>query len=893
MDPRLLTALDAGHAIVTASARLARFVRLEVAQAQAARGVSAWTPPSILHFDAWLAREHEVVRWSASGSARVLLNPAQEQRVWEQLIAEDDAADLLATPATARLARAAWNAVHAWRLPDPGQLAVASEDVRAFARWMRAYHARCAEQGWLDWARLPDALRVAWSAGVLAAPPGLLLLGFDQFTPQQRALLRALEKRGTRMDAARGPRHALNAERAELASPAHEIASAGRWAGQLLAQGVARIGILVPRLAERHEAVQRMLDDVLASSVELPGRAGTRRPFSVGTGRPLADHPVVRAARTLQQLVAGRVPFAELTRILRSPFIAGGLTRAPQRALFDAWLREQGVTELMVASFPRWLASFAHSRRSRPDDVALHSRFERVRAVLPEPGAQCAADVWATAIARCLEAFGWPGERALQPHEQQAVAAYHAMLGRFASLELVQGRSDAWSALRQLDDLLARESFRDEHPEAPVQVLDLHDAYGLEFDALWITGLDDETLPAPVDANPFLPLEWQRQHKLPASTPEVQLERAQRLVHRLLTSSDRVIVSHAVRDGDRICAPSALVRALGRRADPALEQVDPASVRSLLPPPVVLETLIDERGPPLAPAEVVRGGTRVLRLQAACPFRAFGELRLHATSLAIVEPGLDAGARGTLLHSALETLWRGLGSHAGLLRLDEAERERAIASAAESALAARELERMAPLGATRRAVEIARLSGALRDWLALEAAREPFTVRDLEAERTVKVGGMELGTRADRIDRLADDSIVIIDYKTGSAEPRAPGCWSGERPDDPQLPLYAIAEETPLGGVFIGRVRRGRPAFSGLAARPGIVPRAERRDDAEAEELKNVRREWRAALGALAQRYGEGDARVDPKHGSQTCRLCGLGALCRVDELRAAENRDD
>ena len=49
--------------------------------------------------------------------------------------------------------------------------------------------------------------------------------------------------------------------------------------------------------------------------------------------------------------------------------------------------------------------------------------------------------------------------------------------------------------------------------------------------------------------------------------------------------------------------------------------------------------------------------------------------------------------------------------------------------------------------------------------------------------------------RIDRVDRLADDARVLIDYKTGAATTD----WRGDRPDNPQLPIYALAASRSIG----------------------------------------------------------------------------------------------
>ena len=50
---------------------------------------------------------------------------------------------------------------------------------------------------------------------------------------------------------------------------------------------------------------------------------------------------------------------------------------------------------------------------------------------------------------------------------------------------------------------------------------------------------------------------------------------------------------------------------------------------------------------------------------------------------------------------------------------------------------------------------------------------------------------------------------------------------------------------------------------------------------------------WWAWLDSLAKDHAAGRADVDPKLAGQTCRLCHLGALCRVDPAGARDEGDE
>jgi hypothetical protein len=71
------------------------------------------------------------------------------------------------------------------------------------------------------------------------------------------------------------------------------------------------------------------------------------------------------------------------------------------------------------------------------------------------------------------------------------------------------------------------------------------------------------------------------------------------------------------------------------------------------------------------------------------------------------------------------------------------------------------------------------------------------------------IAGLTFDLRLDRIDRLNDGSLLVIDYKSGDVSPKS---WELPRPDDVQLPLYAgfaLDGEKRLGGLVFAKVRPG------------------------------------------------------------------------------------
>jgi probable DNA repair protein len=289
-----------------------------------------------------------------------------------------------------------------------------------------------------------------------------------------------------------------------------------------------------------------------------------------------------------------------------------------------------------------------------------------------------------------------------------------------------------------------------------------------------------------------------------------------------------------------------------------------------------VSSLEDRRAPSIA-APAVRGGTRVLSDQAACPFRAFARWRLRAEPLEAPTEGLDAAQRGTLLHELMKHLWSSLKDSSAL----DHYLEPFIENAAEAAVK--------ELGVEGRFAELerARLARLAREWLEVERSRAPFAVHSLEEKRTLKVGPLELSARIDRMDRLEGGGHVLIDYKTSRAP--SPKHWEPPRPDDPQLPVYAVSVEEDIAAVAFAKVRPGDMKFMGFSEEEGAVPGVK-----PAKAWKPLLKSWKDEALRLASGFAAGEAEVDPKRGLQTCRHCDLHTLCRVyEKLNTLEEQQD
>lgn len=902
-------ALEDGTPLLTANQRLSREWRRRYDAWQRERGRTVWPSADVLPLGAWVRRAFEATldegvlglgaapaegAGGTPGAAPIVLSEHQARLVWERIVADSALArGVLRSHALAASARRAWQMLSQWRLDPPPAQAGQPLEERAFAEWAAAYRTLCDRQGWRDAARLSDAVADALASGRLRPPERVLLAGFDERPPQVEALLAALSRAGCAVEALPDPALAREARRTEAPDAEREAWLAARWARHWLEREPGtRVSLVVPDLTARRAQVVRVLEDVLQPDAALAGRETAERPFNVSQGQALADYPLVATALRLLALRPERQPLEDWSALLRSPFLAGAESEREARGRLDVRLRDWGAAELPAASVQA--AARASDGPACPRLAQALTAWRRAWDALP---ARQAPAAWALAFDGLLRALGWPGERSLDTAEFQTLEHWRGLLEELARLEPVAPVLTRAEALAALGRAAADTDFQPEGAEASVQVLGLLEAGGLAFDHLWVLGLHEEQWPPPLRPSPLLPTDLQRRAGLPHASLARELERARRVTERLRQAAPDVVFSHPAADGERRLRVSPLVAPLPFVAAEALPASAAPTLRDVLGAATQLEPHLDEQAPPIAPAGAVSGGTGLFQDQAACPFRAFAHHRLQARAPASAQPGLDAAAQGTLVHLALERAWRELRDHAALCALDAAGEQALLAEAVQGALVAYAETHPHPhqLGSRGRALEQRRLLALLADWLACERARTPFAVEQVEQRTPLEIGGVSFTGRMDRMDRLPDGRLLLIDYKTGRVHG---GAWWGARPDEPQLPLYATsageALAADLAGVAFAQVSRRKLGFTGVADDPARFPGARRFDalrlppgQAPFDSFAAVVAAWRDSLEGLAAHFRGGDARVDPKR-PDTCQRCDLPGLCRIAELRPA-----
>jgi probable DNA repair protein len=886
----IAVALDRGLTVITANQRAARTFRNAFDRRNREAGLGSWQTAPILPWETWITRlwNQLLVRGKVS---ELLLNAAQEHALWLGIVSADSSLppSLRSFDSLAEMAAAAWRLVAQHNAPDLLRQSWGTTETKAFQRWAREFERQCQANHYLSRAVLEIKILSVIEEKILAAP-SLALAGFDEMLPAQNKLIAAISSAGGAveiLDISTEPDQRLLVEAPD---EAEEIAAAARWIRNLLIQNpYTRIGVIAVSLQDRRDEIDRSFREILAPELEDIQNANQWAPYEFSVGVPLARTVMVRTALDLLSWCVSPLPIERVSALLVSPLFAMNEAEQRSRAAFDAYELRRAKLLRPEISLP-WLADLLTRSQYRSRLQTLnHAITSMRRSALPSVEELRSHAAWTDFMRTWLQAAGWGRSTGEDSVEYQTRRKWESILDLLATLDF-NGRQVSFpQALTELERLVRHTIFAPESHQAPVQVMGPLEAAGSTFDALWFLGAGDLSWPIKSAVNPLLAWPLQRELGLPGANPTEEEAHAQKITARLAASARQIIFSYPKETSDGTQRASPLLRSFH------LQQTELASLAptDAEPEPVALEEFSDRL--PIAPLPelAASGGVEIIKLQAACAFRAFAEKRLGSSELREIELGLDARELGSVLHHILEHFWKQVGSQEVLKRMSKEDRETTLSFSIEQGL--QKAVAVARIAWEHAYIDLQRkrLMKLLNQWLELEMHRAPFVVRESEETiRGVQVGPLRLNLRVDRVD-VTDEGEVIIDYKTGGAKAEH---WEGKRPDEPQLPLYAVVTraaqpDTPLVDIAFAQIRAGNEmAFEGFSQKiTAKKPVSKKRELSFEEQLD----EWQRVVEDLAHAFHNGNAEVDPKTYPETCKHCAQRILCRLNPAAFDEDLDE
>ena len=871
-----------GAVLITVNQRLARHHLARYQEWQLAQGRLWWETPAILPLRAWLRTLH--AQALAKGySSRTLLPDLLQQKVWRQCIDADANLELLDEDAATSAARSAWDLSCAWQCRNPAEDYL-PKDQYTWQRWCSRYLEWLDAECCTDEASLADHLIDVFQSSKAhhLLPKNVIFEGFLELPPQLQTFAKALTRAGVTVTLASRNSDAVVVTQVFADDEQELLSIASHMRHELEHDPHQSLGLVVPDLQKKRAAVMRAFDRVFFPTLSPDQIRLKGRPFDLSLGMPLSDTTVVSAALSLIRLCSSGIQGSELSAVLLSPYLKAAASEARRREQLDRRLRDDRIRSLTLDQLLERL--YPGSRLDR----AIRQLLKRRRL-----GKTSLTD-WASRFSDWLKLLGWPG-KSVDTEEYQAFSAWLECLDDMQLLDDGE-RVNVNGAVSILQRLARERIFQLDTPSTPIQIMGRLESHGIDFDCLWVAGLDTEQWPPSGSPSPFLSMAAQKAQGVPGASATARLALAEREYLMWSSQAPLLIASHAqMRDGKplEVAAVPEITESVANRekvmARLARMQALPAIVDPVerLQASLSLESIVDDHGPSLPAGSEVMGGARLFENQALCPFRAFALHRLRIRPLEEAGLGLDPRQHGTLLHAALERFWTRVKSHAALIDLSDEDRAGIVREVIEESI--NEMQVPAEL----QALERVRLSELLEEWLTqCEKPRQAFEVVSLEQRQSIEHGGIVMNVMLDRIDRVGD-SLVVVDYKTGTSN--KVNTWADQRIVNPQLPLYVLTNEDIKGAIF-AQVARNQSGFKGVASDASLVQGARttvmksrngQATERALEDWADWRAHWREALDVVAAEVRQGVATITPM--KTACVHCELKSLCRIDEAALAQ----
>jgi len=909
----LFDRLQAGHTLITGNSRLSRILSGQYNQWRINQGARQWQSPAIMSWNVWLDRLWEDASLQGlDGSNRAVPGSRQLISLWEHALKNERfSKNLLSPESLATQLRDTRRLIVEWRLDfkDPAWFGGENENFEAFYYWNKAFELLCDKGNWIPPEDRTALLCEAINQSQLIVSDPIDLLGFDEFSPAQAELFSALTERGnTLCNLTISPAHKVAVLHKSDDSKT-ELEQMARWVRYWFEKDPeSSIAIVVPDLQSRRQEIARQLEEILNPASDKSGQQ--TRPWNISMGTPLANIPMIETAFDLLNLLDERIGIQDVGRVLRSPWLRGAVAERNSRALLEKRMRDKYPGQFTLQDLKNRstdIKTHDHQRNELPKDQhepqawnspelaavlnALQQFYQASKKSRP-------ASNWAEAFDRLLVGLGWPlaeesGIEAAKHGDNwhndnwQALQAWRDGLRELASLDATNPWLERKAAIIQLKLICREKIFQPHTPATPIQVLGLYEVSGLRFDHVWVVGLHNDNWPPVARPNPFIPGNLQRSAQIPNSSPRRELEVARTITKRLLETAPDCVFSYPGQIDGEAVLPSSLISAAASEMEGDLPcwQGDNWRITVAGASQPRLDQLMT---PGKMRHGTTRGGSSILQHQALCPFRAFASNRLGADGLETPADGISPMLHGSLVHSVLEYFWKETKTQSALLLMDDESLGARLRKHVDYVV---NEEKWLKQRAAFCTVEANRLYRQVMDYLALEKERDDFEVVGFEQKILPEIEGQTIRLFIDRIDRLPSGEEIIIDYKTGKVEPRK---WFGDRPEDPQLPLYAIsAEKTPAAVVF-GIVRDDGCGYKGVVKQGGLFPGLPPREGKTNQylidagyEMPETIKNWRQTLHQLMANFLAGEAAIDPKKGLVTCEnsYCELQSLCRVGEL--------
>jgi probable DNA repair protein len=633
-----------------------------------------------------------------------------------------------------------------------------------------------------------------------------------------------------------------------------EIIIAAKWVAHLTKHGnmvpqANKIGIVINDLEKNYLRIEYIFSNYLPNTE-----------YEIRCFKGLDKQPAIQIAVLILKLAngyltQGNIDYQDISKLLRTRFIKGGEAELISRSNLDYKLRK------IIDGKASW-QYMQQQVLNNTNKSILRELFSNFTSFLNKLSKKNNCSGWVDVVTKILQIFGWDDD-IVAP---EILTGWQEVLQQYVDLADLLLEHDLEYCIDILCKLTRAYNVTNKSLNNIV-ITDLYDGAKSKFDYLWVGNLTEENWPLEEQFNPLLPINLQKQQ---------QQQVGNKIFTQLITNTSQQFIASVPRYVDNnLVRASKLISNFQSLSTNYLTKSNHGGKNLQVTP----EIYQDNHAPNYQTNNF--SGVNFLKLQISCPFKANAKIRLNANGINIPVNFLTKAEKGEIIHAVLAKFWEQHGSSVVAKQLDPELIRAQLLKITKQVLIQVKYHKPYSLSPAILKLESNRIAKLCGDFVEnYDLVRKDFNIKYIEKKFTVQLQEFSINIKIDRIDELQDEnsSLLIIDYKTGKI---AISDLNYQNLDDPQLPIYSLALAN-VQGLILATIKNSDLAMSGLVQ--------EQLNTTELLAGKFIGiPNWQQHLALyydqlydLMQQFKQGVAKVMPKYGSTTCKLCDLQSMCRI-----------
>ncbi|MEC9416082.1 MAG: PD-(D/E)XK nuclease family protein [Pseudomonadota bacterium] len=741
--------------ILTVSQRLANDLKENYTESQIKKNKNAWNSPKIYFWKDWL---RSIFLSNSELYNDVLIDKNLSLAVWEQCLQQIIDDPLINLQNLALVFSETLKQISDWCVPL-SEISASSytQEEKLFIKTTELYLKTLNEEDWIDHSlfieRMLNDKKNKWLESYNNS--SFVFVGFHETTPIVKRLMDSIQLFCKYKYINKEFSSVLYNKNQYIDSSA-EYRAIGSWAKNILSKNPnAKIGILVNK-AYSSERTLPLIKEGLMPGWQLAEEIN-QEIINTSYGLHLHQYPIIYICNLILNWYRKPLSSKDICFILRSSLFQNEDSQGSNT--LEHKIRLIPIREWTVEQFIDVM-----KKEATESELNVLEKFKIIANTREISKDKKELRDWIGLIKKDIERLGWPGIENFDNNEQQLLKRWNELLIEIDISQKAHSRVTLSYFLKQLINTTEKTIFRPETLNNLVSIMDHSEAIGLEFDYLWLSGMDNQRWPSIKNQLSFISLELQKKYNIQNLNSSTWADSQKKFLGVLSKSAKNINYSWPVNRDDMELSFTTLIdidfNTNHKNLDPGWYVTSMLDGKSHI-------SVIEEPSFEVSSIEYLKGGTNTIQMYLDDPFLAFALGRLKISKLAEFSRGISSLMRGNLVHASLANLFSSKPSLDDLNSWADSKKKDNVKNAIDIAFAGQLKQSNDVLQRTLILHEKKRTEKLMLDFISNEMQRDNFKVTFIEENLKLKYANLKLSLKVDRIDKYADGSFCIIDYKTG------------------------------------------------------------------------------------------------------------------------------